>query len=314
MPRDIDAPHRMRPQRRSRGVDAAVATLATRQEGVVSHAQLIEIGLTPRTIGRRLEAQRLHELHRGVYAVGHRHVSRHGRYLAAVLASGSGAVLSHRSAAALWELRAPKEGDIDVTVPCDRRGGGDIRIHRNAIESGDVTTRHGIPVTTPLRTLLDLAAVVGEHELERAIRQAEYAHLTTTALLAEAVTSRPGRRGCKSLRKVLAHLGEAPGLTRSELEQAFLRFLRRHRLPMPELNVRMRIGGRQIEADCIWRARRLIVELDGRAAHDSASAFESDRARDSALVAAHWRVVRITNARMRNDGPRVAAELRALLA
>jgi very-short-patch-repair endonuclease len=295
-------------------MDVALAALATRQHGVVSHEQLERLGFSRRAIARRIEAGRLHLLHRGTYAVGHVRLSREGRYLAAVLFAGDGAALSHCAAAELWDLRTARERRIDVIAPRHRRGDAGVRVRAHALERLETTTRHGIPVTTPLRTLLDLAAVVGEHELERAIRQAEYAHLTTTALLAEAVTSRPGGRGCKSLRKVLAHLGEAPGLTRSELEQAFLRFLRRHRLPMPELNVRMRIGGRQIEADCIWRARRLIVELDGRAAHDSASAFESDRARDSALAAAHWCVVRITNARMRNDGARVARELRALLA
>jgi very-short-patch-repair endonuclease len=110
------------------------------------------------------------------------------------------------------------------------------------------------------------------------------------------------------------HLGEAPGVTRSQLEERFLRFLRRHRLPMPKINARMRIAGRWIEADCAWPEKKLIVELDGRDAHDSTPAFEADRARDAALVAALWRVVRVTNTRMRIDGSRLATELRALLA
>jgi very-short-patch-repair endonuclease len=223
-------------------------------------------------------------------------------------------VLSHCAAADLWELRATKEPRIDVTVSSDRRGDRAVRIRRNAIAPGESTTRHGIPVTTPLRTLLDVAAVVDRHELERAIRQAVYRKLTTTALLAEAVHNRPGQRGTKRLRQTLTTLGEAPGLTRSELEQRFVRFLRKHRLPMPALNQQMRVRGGRIEVDCLWRAQRVIVELDGRDAHDSTPAFEADRARDAALVAGLWRVVRVTSTRMRTDGKRLAAELRILLA
>jgi very-short-patch-repair endonuclease len=109
------------------------------------------------------------------------------------------------------------------------------------------------------------------------------------------------------------HLGEAPGLTRSDLEARFLRFLRRHNLPMPELNVEMHIDGRRIEADCLWRKQRVIIELDGRDAHDSTPAFESDRARDLALLVAGWKTGRVTSARMRRDGHALARELRAIL-
>jgi very-short-patch-repair endonuclease len=252
-------------------------------------------------------------MHRGVYAVGHPSVSRVGGYHAALLFAGDGAVLSHRSAADLWELRPSKEDEIDVTVPADRRGDATVCIHRDALAPRDTMTRDGIRVTKPLRTLLDLAACVDDKQLERAIRQAVYRRLTTTAHLAEAVRERAGKRGTKKMRKALVHLGEAPGLTRSELEEAFLRLLRKHRLPMPQLNARMRIRRRRIEADCVWREQRVIVELDGRDAHDSTPAFESDRARDSGLAAARWRVVRVTGARMRNDGGELARELRAIL-
>jgi very-short-patch-repair endonuclease len=116
------------------------------------------------------------------------------------------------------------------------------------------------------------------------------------------------------LRKALTNLGEAPGRTRSDLEEDFIRFLRKHRLPMPELNVPMRVGGIPIEADCMWRERKVIVELDGRDAHDSTPAFESDRARDLALTAAGWRPGRVTSRRMRFDASALAKEIRALLA
>jgi very-short-patch-repair endonuclease len=313
MAREIDIDRAICGERRSRAIDRVIAAIAARQHGVISRLQLLEVGLSADAIDRRIRDGRLHPLHRGVYAVGHRNITREGRYLAAVLFAGEGAVLSHCAAADLWELRASREPEIDVTVPSDRRGDATVRIHRDAIDGTETMTRSGIRVTKPLRTLLDLASCVSEKELERAIRQAVYRRLTTTALLAEAVHKRTGQRGAKKMRKALINLGEAPGPTRSNLEDDFLPFLRKHRLPMPELNVKMRIRGRQIEADCLWREQRVIVELDGRDAHDSTPAFEADRARDSALVAAGWRPIRITGARIQHDGRALASELRAIL-
>jgi very-short-patch-repair endonuclease len=311
--REIDVDRDICRQRRSRELWVAVVDLAGRQHGVVARDQLRTIGIPDDVIDRWIKARRLHPLHRGVYAIGHRVVSREGRYLAAVLAAGEGAALSHCAAADLWELRATKEDEIDVTVAADRRGDSELRIHRDALAPNEVMRRNGIRVTKPLRTILDLAGCIPQHELERAIRQAVYRRLTTTALLADAVARHAGRRGMKPLRETLVHLGEAPGLSRSDLEDEFLRFLRRHRLPLPELNVKLRVGGRRIEADCMWKEQRVIVELDGRDAHDSTPAFESDRARDSALVAAGWRVIRVTETRMHHDGRRLARETRALV-
>ena len=309
MPREIDESVAIRRKRRSRNADRAIAALAARQHGVITYAQLARIGLSDSAIQRRLDAGRLHPLHRGVYAVGHPDVSREGRYLAAVLFAGDGACLSHRSAADLWELRASGEEETDVIVPVDRRGDATVRIRRDVLDPRETMTRHGIRVTKPLRTLLDLAACVEETELERAIRQAIYRKLTTTALLAEAVQQRPGQRGTKRLRTALSHIADAPGVTRSPLEDAFLPFLRKHRLPMPELNVRVE----GFEVDCVWHDQKLIVELDGRDAHLQMPAFESDRARDAALLAAGWWVVRITSARMQRDGRMLARQLRAML-
>ena len=307
--------HKRRPgdgEGESRRALAAAAELAATQRGAISREQLRVCGLSDDRIDFWIATKRLHPRHRGVYALGHRRLTRKGRYVAAVLFAGDGAVLSHYAAADLWELRASRELRIDVTAPSNRRGDRTVVIHGGALEQGEITTHEGIPVTTPLRTLLDLAAVVPRAELERAIRQAVYQRLTTTALLAEAVNDRRGQRGTKRLRTALTHLGEAPGVTRSQLEDQFLRFLRRHRLPLPELNVELEIGGRKIEADCVWRDRRLIVELDGRDAHDSTPAFESDRARDLALTALGWRTGRVTSRRLRHDGPALAGELRAL--
>lgn len=219
MPREIDKEPRIAAERRSRVLDRAIAAIATRQHGVISRWQLERLGLTRHEIGDRIRAGRLHQVHRGVYAVGHRRLSREGRYLAAVLFTGAGACLSHCAAADLWELRASKEEKIDVTVHSDRRGDAIVHIHRDALDPSETMTRHGIRVTNPRRTILDLAAVIEDQtELERAIRQAVYRRLTTTTLLAEAARERQGRRGTKRLRNALINLGEAPGVTRSPLE------------------------------------------------------------------------------------------------
>jgi very-short-patch-repair endonuclease len=186
-------------------------------------------------------------------------------------------------------------------------------MRRDNLDPKDTMTRQGIRVTKPLRTLLDLAACVTDKELERAIRQAVYRKLTTTTLLAEAVHRRNGQRGAGKMREALERIHEAPGLIRSGLEQDFLAYLRKHRLPLPELNVEIRIGRGKIEADCVWREHKVIVELDGRDAHDNTAAFESDRARDTALAAAGWRVIRVTARRMRSDAKSLARELRAIL-
>ena len=298
----------------TRRIWAAISTVATRQHGVIDRPQLLGCGLSDDAIDRLVRSKRLHRIHEGVYAVGHRALTRHGRFMAAVLSAGSGAVLSHQSAASLWELRSAAEPKIHVIAPTHRRGDTGVVVHRTTIEAIDITTCQGIAVTAPLRTILDLAAVAHENHLEPAIRQAVYRNLTTTALIAEAVDQRSGQRGTKKLRKVLQRLGEAPGRTRSPLEDRFVRFLRRHRLPMPELNVLLQIGGRDIEADCVWHERKIVIELDGRDGHDSTPAFEADRARDLALAAAGWKPGRVTSARMRFDADSLVGELRALLA
>lgn len=308
---EIDKRGAIRPFRRSHADEAALAQLAARQEGAISSAQLLRIGLSEDAVKRRIRARRLHRIHRGVYALGHGRLSRNGRYHAALLFAGDGAVLSHRSAADLWELRASKERDIDVTVPSDRRGDETVRVHRDQLDPRDTMTRDGIRVTKPLRTLLDLAACVENRQLERAVRQAIYRKLTTTTLLAEAVQKRTGQRGTSKLRKALIKLGEAPGLIRSDLEQDFLAYLRRHRLPLPELNVEMRVRGRRVEADCVWREQRLIAELDGRDAHDNTPAFEADRERDLVLMAAGWRTARVTGRRLASA--QLAKDLKAIL-
>lgn len=293
----------------SRASYSEIAALAERQHGVVSRVQLLELGFTRHEIAHLIRVKWLHPVHRGVYAVGHRRLSREGEWFAAVLAGGTGAVLSHGSAAALWELRASDGRLIDVTTgPHGKRPG--IRFHRIPLEPTEITTHKGIPVTTPERTIVDIAATLTPSQLERAIRQAEYDHLTTLTTLTSCLSS---RRGAAKLRRAIARAESGKGITRSKLERRFLTFLRKHGLPMPELNVDMRLDDRWIEADCLWREQRVIVELDGRRAHGSGHAFESDRSRDRALQAAGWTVVRITWRQLSEEPGAVAADLYSLL-
>jgi predicted transcriptional regulator of viral defense system len=312
MPDPTALDHHIGGKPRSRAVDAAIAELAGRQHGVVSRAQLTRLGIGRRAIERRIQARRLHALHRGVYAVGHLALTREGRWLAAVLASGRGAALSHRSAAALWGIRVAASAFVEVTVPVARRGRGGIRVHHTVLPADELTSRDGIPVTTAARTLVDLAAVLTPTRLERAIARAELLRLSDTTSLAALLLRYPRRSGSAALRRLLAAAAQ-PDVTRSELEDRFLAFLDTHRLPRPETNVLLHLPGRTIEVDCLWRRQRLVVELDGYAAHGTRRAFDVDRARDRALQAAGLRVLRITWRHLAGEPRPLARDLVRLL-
>jgi hypothetical protein len=295
-------------------VDGAIAALAERQHGVVAHGQLLDLGLGRRAIGHRLACGRLHALHRGVYAVGHRAITREGRWMAAVLASGPGAVLSHRSAAALWNLRISPGTPADVTVRGALRSRAGIALHRATLASDELTVVGGMPVTTPPRTLLDLAGVVAPRHLERAVNDAEVLRLADAMSLEDLVRRHPRRRGVAVLRRILADGRAGATVTRSELEDRFIAFVDRAGLPRPEVNAALALAGGWIEADCLWRSQRLVVELDGYTSHATRAAFERDRARDRALQASGWRVVRLTWRQLAEEPATVAAQLCALLA
>lgn len=277
-------------------MDKLIAQLAHRQHGVVSRHQLLDLGLSRDAIGRRIRLGRLHRLHPGVYAVGHDVVPPEGRWLAAVLASEPGAVLSHRTAAALWGLaRDDRRRPIDVTTARESTSTDSIRRHFGALAADEVGIRRGIPVTSLARTLLDYAASRPGEPLEAAVRQAEYLHRIRPETLGEYVRLRRGRRGVARLRECLQRLERGSrGRTRSPLEDRFAALLARAELPPAELNALLDLGPRKIEADCLWRSQRLVVELDGRRAHATRSAQVDDRRRDRQLRAAGWRVVRAT--------------------
>ncbi|MGH2982485.1 MAG: type IV toxin-antitoxin system AbiEi family antitoxin domain-containing protein [Solirubrobacterales bacterium] len=264
-----------------------MAQLAARQHGVVSFAQLAAAEVGRRGVARRVEAGHLYRVHRGVYAVGHPKLGDEGRWMAAVLAYGGGAVLSHRAAAGLWGLLVPIGGAVDVTVAGDagraKRAG--IRLHRSQTLRPQLTThRRNIPVTTPARTIADLRRVVPPDELRKAVREASVLGLDLGP-------------------------GLDSDLTRSELESHFLRLCRRHRLVAPEVNAAL---GR-FRVDFLWREQGLIVETDGYRYHRGRAAFEDDRQRDLELRLGGYTVVRFTDRQLRRDPAAVAGALRRLL-
>jgi very-short-patch-repair endonuclease len=265
-------------------------------------------------IDRRVRRGRLHVVHRGVYAVGHRVLSPRGRWMAAVLAAGPGAVLSHRSAAALWGIRPTSRARVDVTVRRSRRARPGIDVHSADIRDDETTTVDGIPVTTVARTILDLAAVVPAHHTERAINEAEVRRLAETPSLGALVARYPRRRGTRTINRILETSRIGQDVTGSELESRFLAFLDAHGIPRPEVNQHIHIGDQLIEADCLWRAQKVIVELDARSTHDTETAFEDDRAKDRAFQVAGYRPIRVTWRQLHQQRPMIAADLNALLA
>ncbi len=287
-------------------MDARLAQIAARQHGVVSRAQLLSAGLPATAIDYRVRVGRLQLVHRGVYGVGHCPTSRPARAMAAVLACGSGAVLSHRSAAALWEIDPRWREPLEVTSTHHPRPRG-IRVHRTrSLTATHVTSRLGIPVTTPARTLLDLTHVLDDRALTRAANQAQVLRLVRLDHFAALLASGPGRATARLRR--LVETDDAP--TRSVFEDAFLAFVERHGLPRPRVNRRV-VGH---EVDMLWPAERLIVELDGYAYHGHRRSFEHDRERDADLLAAGYRVVRVTWRRLRDRPVPEAARLQSLLA
>jgi predicted transcriptional regulator of viral defense system len=273
--------------------DQRVAELAAGQWGVVSLSQLRMAGLSEDAVQRRQRAGRLHRLHRGVYAVGHTVLRIEGRRLAAVLACGPGAVLSHRSAAAHWGLLPTGTTRIDVTAPRTRAGDATIRLHHSrSLIARDTDTHKGIPITSVARTLLDLAATVKPDQLERALAQAEHLELYDHRAITELLARANGHRGQKALTEATAL---DPKLTRSEWEVRLLKLVRAAALPEPLVNLSLAAADHpRLEVDFCWPSHHLIVETDGWESHRTRAAFEADRRRDAALQADGWHVVRFT--------------------
>jgi very-short-patch-repair endonuclease len=299
----------IRGKRASPSLDGAIAALAERQHGVVTRAQLRRLGLSDDAVDTRVARGRLHRLHRGVFAVGHRVLGARGRWLAAVLACGPTAVLSHASAAALWELRASAAVIVDVTVPGSggRRTRAGLRVHRARNVDGQTTTHDGIPVTTPARTILDLAAILQRRPLERMLDNAENARLTDVPSLEALARAKPSHRGASRLVEALNTHTPGTTVTKSDLEERFLALCDDHGLPRPRVNQWVA----HLEVDFLFAEARLVVETDGYRFHRTRAQFERDRDRDATLTRAGYRTLRFTDAQLSHEPATVAATLRA---
>jgi very-short-patch-repair endonuclease len=282
--------------------------LARRQHDVIAHFQLVELGFHAQAIKHRIARGRLYALWRGVYAVGRPTVTQLGLWMAAVLACGPTAVLSHGSAAALWGMIDATAGDIHVSLMCasPRRHRG-IRAHRRrALSPGDSTEHKGIRVTTPVATLIDLASRASRGELERAINKADELDLIDPEALRVAIREANRRPGLAVLRRVLDR--RTFRLTRSELERRFLPLARAAGLPEPQTLAR--VNG--FEVDFYWPELRLVVETDGLRYHRTPAQQARDRLRDQAHTAAGLTPLRFTHAQVAYEQAHVRRVLTAV--
>jgi very-short-patch-repair endonuclease len=288
-----------RPAERREWADRRVAGVAAQRDGLITRTELAGIGLTRDAVAHRVARGRLRLVHPGVYAVGNAPLDATARLRAALLAAGDGATLSHHAAAAAHGLAPLPAGPVDVISRRRVRIAG-VAAHRHALAPGERTTAGGLPATTVARTVLDLAAVVPPRALDRLIQEGHARRRVTRAQLERVLAAHPGARGTAALRDALAATG-----TRSELERAFLRLVRAAGLPVPETNVRL--GG--FEVDALWRAARVVVELDGFAAHASPWAHDRDRRKDSALRAIGHTMLRFSAGQVRRHPHVVVADV-----
>ena len=233
--------------------------------------------------------------------------------MGAVLACGTGAVLSRRSAGQLWQIVPRGDHWPEVTRPASSGACPGITVHRGRMAPDEIGAERGIPVTSVSRTLFDLAGDLPMRQLERALHEAEVRRLTDRLSLPDLLERYPRRRGAVKLRALLA--SKVPvGVTQNDFEELFVTFLDAHGLPRPRLNATLPIRGRLLKPDCMWPEQRLLVELDGGGVHRTDRSFESDRQRDRILLVDGWRSTRITWRQLRDEPAVIAADLRELLA
>jgi very-short-patch-repair endonuclease len=286
----------------------AVWALAERQHGVVTREQLLDLGFGTQAIKHRVAKGRLHPVWRGVYALGRPQLTRYGYWMAAVLSCGPEAALSHESAGALWEIRPQERGSIDVSVPAQvARARAGIVVHRPAhLVATDLMRRKGIPVTTPVCTLIDLATRLDRDQLEAAINEANKRDLTDPETVRSALGTLTRRPGVAALREALDR--RTFTLTDSDLERRFLPIARRAGLPAPQT-------GRYVngfKVDFYWPELGLIVETDGLRYHRTPAQQARDRLRDQAHVASGLTSLRFTHAQVRFERDQVQATLAAV--
>jgi very-short-patch-repair endonuclease len=302
-----------RPKLNTETLDRSVADLAGRQHGVVARWQLQAIGLSERMIRTRVAHGGFQRWHRGVYAVGHRAVTVESRWMAAVLAHGPRAVLSHRSAAQLWGLLSRSSIAPEVTAPGAKRTRERIVGHRATLPADEFMRVEGIPVTSVPRTLFDLARTRPAREVERAWNEMQVRGLTDALSVPDLLRRYPGQPGSLLLARLASGAERSIGITRSELEEAFLALIDRYGLPRPRMNAHLPIRDRFFEVDCLWEEQKVAAELDGAAVHGTTRAFHRDRERDRILEAERWRTPRVTWEHIRDTPDAVAHDLRLIL-
>jgi very-short-patch-repair endonuclease len=281
--------------------DRIVGELGREQDGVVEFGQLRALGISQSSVDRSVHAGRLHEVLPGVYAVGHTSLSWRGRLRAAVLWGGEEAVLSHVTAAGLWDLLSSASPTVHITVPRGgRKSRGWVRVHhtRHPPERAEV---NGFPVTSVERTLIDLAPEIRPDRLEQAIEHAVRMNRWDFG----ALTRARGKPGAAALRAVIAEFDPLAPETNLGIERTFLKLVRKYRLPQPKTNVQ--VGSYVV--DFLWEQRKLIVELDSLEHHRRPSVFEADRKRDIDLQRLGYTVLRITHRRLKQEPAAVAREL-----
>jgi very-short-patch-repair endonuclease len=272
-----------------------MAALAERQHGVVARRQLLALGLTPTMVLHRIRSGPLVLLHRGVYAVGHRRLRREGFLMAATMAAGDGAVLSHRDAAWMHDLWRGERATVEVTTAGRPSRHPNLRIYpRRPLAPEDLTVVDGIPTTSVARTLVDLADVLPPHQLTKVLSEAERLHTFDGRAIEAAYERTWGRNGCgpAALRAALDELRRVGArLTRSELEERFVALVDAAHLPRPRLNAHVE----GMEVDALWPDRRLVVELDGYAFHHHRAAWQRDHEKTNALKDLGYDVRRFTH-------------------
>ena len=279
--------------------------LVRQQHGVVSREQLLELGFTADAIRHRLARGRLHRVYRGVYAVGRRELTREGRWMAAVLACGLDAALSHHSAATLWRIRPHQPGPIHVSVPASRRASvPGVIVHRR--RELDTIKRNGIPVTTPIATLVDLAATLGKDAVEAAVNEADKHDLCDPETLRAALDDMAPRPGIQALRRILDI--RTFTMSDSELERRFRPIARRAGLPKPLTG--QWVDGFQV--DFWWPELGLVIETDGLRYHRTPAQQARDRVRDQTHLAAGHTPLRFTRAQVRYDVDHVERTVQAV--
>ena len=294
----------------------ALAELAAEHHGVVARRELLALGFTSDEVQGMLGAFRLHPVHRGVYAVGHRRLAAHGRWMAAVLACGPYALLSHRTGAALASIRRTSQSRIEVTAPTQRRAVAAIRPYSCSwLRPHDRRVIEAIPCASPALLLLQLAAVLPRRELERACDEAEVQQLFDLLAIEELLGRAGACRGTARLRAVLGEHAIGTTLTRPGVEELALRLCDSVDIPRPVVNMRLTCRpGVAWEVDFLWRAQRLVLETDGERFHHTRRQIERDRRKESDLVRAGYRVLRATWLQIERDPRSVALMLRAAMA